>query len=324
MRKIAVTVTLASALALTGCQDNEVNPAPTSGTGSASTSSSTSTSSGVAPTSTSSTSSSGSSSAAPAVGSKVPGATLAQQIHAALTDAKTVKYYSGNLGSAQSSSPTSNSLTDTVQLKLDDPMTAAFTDGGSSKRDVIAVDGVVYGYDRRSKNWVKQSQTPSPLEQQFVATYTSQIAELDPRVAADMLSAGEAVVKGQTTIGGVQATHYAVTATGAALMDKQVASMKAHGCDLLAVPEIKKSFDKAKAKDGATQYTLEVFLDPQNRPLVYLEPTKGGGSKSGRDYAKYTGYGDELSIEAPSSWKTFAEVEKLSPTASARTSSSSS
>ena len=151
------------------------------------------------------------------------------------------------------------------EFAIKDPLTGKYNDTSSRMENTIVIDGVAYGYYRGAGMWVKAGDNPSALELSFKSAYTAQLCKLDPRVVIEMVSGGQGESKGEVDVDGVKATHYAVTNTVAQFMQKQVNGMKQHGCDVLAVPSNKTSYDNAIKNTGSRTYSLDVYVDPQGK-----------------------------------------------------------
>lgn len=311
IRSVAALIAIGSVAACGGAQ---VTPAPSTTAGGAGSTASSSSTAG-AP-STGSTSSS--SHTAPTAGTTMAGSALASTMQSALSAIKSVQFSVTRVpiaSSDASASASSAQVTDKGALVLADPLTATYTDAAPTKRDVVVVDGVAYGFFKQSNVWVKQSSNPDALESSYLVKYLSQVGTMDPRVISDMVKDGSVVVKGQSQVAGVSVTQYSVTATFTALIDAQVNSMKKHGCDVLAVPSNRTSLASAKASNGTKQFTFEVYLDQDNRLVRYQEPV--ASSESGtRLQSTYSGFGAPVDAKAPSDAKPFSQVRDSMSSAS--------
>ena len=297
---LRTTVTFAAVGLLAACNNTTV----TQNTSTATSTSSSSASSGSSSPG-SSTSSSTSSTSAPSAGSKVSGDTIAGQIRAGIQGQAGVKFKEGRRDSS-GNLRTSTTGTANGEFAIKDPLTGKYNDTSSRMENTVVIDGVAYGYYRNAKMWVKAGDNPSALELSFKTAYTAQLCKLDQRVVAEMVAGGQGESKGEADVDGVKATHYAVTNTVAQLMQKQVNGMKQHGCDVLAVPSNKTSYDSTIKRGGTKSYTLDVYLDPQGKLVRYDEPT--GGTTTSRTSITYTDWGTAVNPTAPADAKTFDEA----------------
>lgn len=321
MNLVRVSAALATVGLLAGCGGTTVSGTSSSQPGSTSSGASNSSTPGSSEGTSRSTSES--SSSQPDVGTSVPGGTLSASMHKALTAAKSVKFTIARVPVEGSTATSTSSSSDSGELQIADPMTGKYTDSGSAKRDLIVVGGEPYGYFKQANAWVKKSASPDELETRYLVNYTSQLAQNDPRVVADMVSAGTAVVKGKSLIAGASVTHYAVTASFSALIDKQVNSMKSHGCDVLSLPSNRTSLERSKAKNGSTQFTMDVYLDDQGRLIRFEDPVTAS-ERGTRDQTTYRDYGASVDPKAPEGAKSFAEVRRQMGSTSSSSSASSS
>lgn len=303
---LRTTVTFAAVGLLAACNNTTVTQNTSTATGSSSSSASSgSSSSGGSTSSSTSSASSSSSTSAPSAGSKVPGDTIAGQIRTGIQGQAGVKFKEGRRD-ASGNLRTSTTGTANGEFAIKDPLTGKYNDTSSRMENTVVIDGVAYGYYRRAGMWVKAGDNPSALELSFKSAYTAQLCKLDPRVVIEMVSGGQGESKGEVDVDGVKATHYAVTNTVAQFMQKQVNGMKQHGCDVLAVPSNKTSYDNAIKNTGSRTYTLDVYVDPQGKLVRYDEPT--GGTSTSRTSIIYTDWGTTVNPTAPADAKTFDEA----------------
>lgn len=304
---LRTTVTFAAVGLLASCNNTTVtqNTSTATSSSSSSSASSGSSSSGGSTSSSTSSASSSSSTSAPFAGSKVSGDTIAGQIRTGIQGQAGVKFKEGRRD-ASGNLRTSTTGAANGEFAIKDPLTGKYNDTSSRMENTIVIDGVAYGYYRRAGMWVKAGDNPSALELSFKSAYTAQLCKLDPRVVIEMVSGGQGESKGEVDVDGVKATHYAVTNTVAQFMQKQVNGMKQHGCDVLAVPSNKTSYDNAIKNTGSRTYSLDVYVDPQGKLVRYDEPT--GGTSTSRTSITYTDWGTTVNPTAPADAKTFDEA----------------